>query len=131
MPRRKGSVVYSDEAIIKAITLNRGLITRAAKTLGCTDVLIYQRRKLNPAIQQAIEAARESMLDTAEFKLGEALDKGEAWAICFTLKTIGKNRGYVERQEQTGKDGGAIETKIDLSGLTDAQLAIIASNLKE
>jgi hypothetical protein len=29
----------------------------------------------------------------------------EAWAVCFTLKTIGKGRGYVERNEVTGANG--------------------------
>ena len=34
---------------------------------------------------------------------------GEPWAIQMTLKTIGKSRGYVERQEVTGADSSPIE----------------------
>jgi hypothetical protein len=29
--------------------------------------------------------------------------------LCFALKTLGKNRGYVERQEITGKEGGPVQ----------------------
>ena len=49
--------------------------------------------------------------------LKESLDKlngqeGNITAIIFTLKTLGKSRGYVERQEVTGAEGKPVETKI-------------------
>jgi hypothetical protein len=34
---------------------------------------------------------------------------GEPWAVAMVLKTIGKSRGYVERQEVTGADGGKVQ----------------------
>lgn len=34
------------------------------------------------------------MLDHAESSLQKAVLKGEAWAVCFFLKTQGKSRGY-------------------------------------
>jgi hypothetical protein len=37
---------------------------------------------------------------------------GDTGAITFTLKTLGKSRGYVERQEITGKDGEAFGIEI-------------------
>jgi hypothetical protein len=49
------------------------------------------------------------MKDNAESALYSAVLGGEAWAVCFYLKTQAKDRGYVERQEMTGKDGGAIQ----------------------
>jgi hypothetical protein len=35
----------------------------------------------------------------AEAKLMQAVDKGEQWAITMILRTLGRERGYVERQE--------------------------------
>jgi hypothetical protein len=48
------------------------------------------------------------MVDIAELKLRQQVQDGEAWAVKYILSTKGKSRGYVERQEVTGKDGGAI-----------------------
>ena len=44
---------------------------------------------------------------------------GEPWAVAMVLKTIGKHRGYVERQEVTGADGGSITVKWDESENND------------
>lgn len=60
------------------------------------------------ACGEAKAHGKERMLDLAESRLGSAVDKGEAWAICFYLKTQGKQRGYVERQEVTGADGAPV-----------------------
>ena len=37
----------------------------------------------------------------------------------FELRIRGKKRGYVERTESTGEDGGAIQQSTDFSALTD------------
>jgi hypothetical protein len=37
------------------------------------------------------------LLDEAESQLGAAVRRGEGWAVCFLLKTRGRERGYVER----------------------------------
>ena len=54
------------------------------------------------------------------------LEAGDAWAICFYLKTQGKNREYVERQEVTGKCGDPIQQqtshKLDLNKLNVREL---------
>jgi hypothetical protein len=39
---------------------------------------------------------------TAEARLGEAVARGEPWAVTFALKTVGKDRGYVEKVEHGG-----------------------------
>jgi hypothetical protein len=39
------------------------------------------------------------MIDNVESVLYSKALAGEAWAVCFFLKTQAKHRGYVERQE--------------------------------
>jgi len=70
---------------------------------------IYKRMELEPEIGAVIAAERERRIDIAETALDRAVIEGEAWAVCFTLKCIAKDRGYVERQEISGVDGNAIQ----------------------
>ena len=100
---------YTVEQIIAALKDSKGLIYLAARRLGCHHSTVVRYADKYPKIRETINACRETRIDVAESKLDEAVERGEAWAVCFTLKTIGKPRGYVERQELTGKDGGPVE----------------------
>ena len=98
--------------MLDAIKKNGGAVYLAARELGCAPNTIYNRMKKTPALKQAVEDARGEVVDYAEQKLRLAILNGEPWAIAMALKTIGKSRGYVERQEVTGADGKPVETKI-------------------
>jgi hypothetical protein len=78
----------------------------------------------HPDLQAIVHEERDGVIDVAEGALQRAVLNGEAWAVSFTLKTIGKTRGYVERVEQeiTGKDGGPLEVTHDISPETAAVL---------
>ena len=103
----------TDKRMLDAIKKNGGAVYLAARELGCAPNTIYNRMEKVPAMKQAVEDARGEVVDYAEQKLRLAVLNGEPWAIGMTLKTIGKHRGYVERQEVTGADGGAVIVKWD------------------
>lgn len=105
---------YTNEQIVSALNQTNGMVYIAARRLGCSPQTIYTRADKNKSIRQAIEDARGEVIDAAELKLKQAVMNGEAWAVAFTLKTIGRNRGYVERQEMTGADGGPVITKVEI-----------------
>ena len=86
----------------------KGNVAAIARALGTSRGTVWNRIQASPALQTLLSDARETMLDNAESALYRAVLGGEAWAVCFFLKTQGKRRGYVERQEVTGADGGAI-----------------------
>jgi len=90
---------YKTDEIINAIEATNGMVYLAAKKLGCTPQTIYNRARKTNSIRQAIDNARAIMLDFAEQKLRQSIINGDPWAVQFILKTLGKNRGYVERQE--------------------------------
>ena len=52
-----------------------------------------------PDLKDVLVEAREGALDLAESKLIKLIKEGNLTAIIFFLKTQGKHRGYVERQE--------------------------------
>ncbi len=99
---------YTDAQIEKAIRKAGGMVSVAARALGCDTKTIYNRMDAVPAIKRAVDDARDDMLDRAESKLLDQIEDGNITAIICALKTVGKARGYVERQEVTGADGAPL-----------------------
>ena len=108
--RPDGTKGVSDAEIIRAITDECGNLTAAAARLGISRPTIYERKEKNPEIQAALDNARESTLDDVEHVLHQKAKDGEAWAVCFFLKTQGKRRGYVESANValTGAEGAPL-----------------------
>lgn len=80
--------------------------------------------------QTALDAAAEiddEIKDIAEGKVIMAIRAGDMQTIRWYLELKAKDRGYVRRVENTGKDGGPVETlqKLDLSKLSDEELEIM------
>lgn len=91
---------FTNEQIITALKETMGLVYLAAKRLGCNPSTIFNRANKFPTIRQVIDDERGHIIDEAELKLHNAILKEEPWAIQLALRTLGRNRGYVERQEQ-------------------------------
>ena len=102
----------TDKRMLDAIKKNGGAVYLAARELGCAPNTIYNRMEKSPTLKRAVEDARGEVVDYAEQKLRLAILNGEPWAIAMALKTIGKHRGYVERQEVTGAEGSHIVVRL-------------------
>lgn len=103
---------FTKEQVIQALQNSGGMVYMAARALKCNPLTIYNYRDRHPEVREAIDNARGELLDTAELALKRAVLNGEAWAVCFALKTVGKGRGYIERQEFTGANGDPIRIEI-------------------
>ena len=90
---------HSAEQVIEAIIEAHGILTVAAQKLGVNRMTVYNYCQRYPTIQKALDDEREKWIDLAEGQLIRAVNKGSIPAIMFFLKTVGRNRGYVERQE--------------------------------
>ena len=101
------------ERIIECLRETNGLVSLAAKRVPCAISTINERRKRVQAVQRVIDECREELVDLGELALRAAIIRGEPWAVGFALKTLGKSRGYVERQEVTGADAGPIVVSWD------------------
>lgn len=85
--------------VMEALRRTHGLVAPAAELLGVSRGSLYRaidRYKLKDYQRQLRE---EVIGDIAELKLFEAIQAGKPWAVTFYLKTLGRWRGYVERQE--------------------------------
>ena len=116
-----GKEAYTVAQVIDALRATKGMKGPAARKLGCTWNTVDNYAKRHPTIAAAIAEEREMMLDIGELSLARAVQNGEAWAVCFLLKTQGKSRGYVERQEITGGDGGPVEVATEKREKSTAQ----------
>jgi hypothetical protein len=108
----------------QALRDKKGFITHAAKQLGISRVHLHRLINTHPTVKEALEDAKEDMKDFAESKIFQGINEGNTTLIIFYAKCQMKDRGYVERQEITGADGGAVE--VDFTKLTDEQLERLA-----
>jgi hypothetical protein len=81
------------------------------KAIGIERNTYYCWMREDEKFREQVEAMEESDIDAAETALKRQILDGNTTAIIFYLKTKGKSRGYVERQEVTGKDGLEIVIK--------------------
>src|SRR5215471_4514603 len=91
--------------MVTALQEAKGMSFLAAKRLGCSHETVARYCRKHPAVQAAKDAERGVMVDEGELRLWAAVRAGHPWAIAFCLRTLGRNRGYIERVEQTGADG--------------------------
>lgn len=119
---------YSNEAMIQALIETKGMVYLAAEKLGCEADTIYNRAKVEPKVAKKLKHESGKVNDTAELKLFTAIMNGEAWAIMFRLRTVGKDRGYIDRTEHLhgGDPNNPTPIKNEhtvinrIAGLTDA-----------
>lgn len=80
-----------------------------AQSFGVDRTTVFRWCREDPAFEEAVKGARciarESYIDNAERTIVKAVNDGDVTAAIFTLKTLGKNRGYTERNEVTGAGG--------------------------
>jgi len=103
---------FTTDQIIEALRQTHGLISKAAEKLGCSPRTIYDRKRGSEAIQQAIDECRDEIIDHAELALRSAVLDRQPWAVALVLRTIGRKRGYVERQEISGPEGKELVVNI-------------------
>jgi 20S proteasome alpha/beta subunit len=86
-------------------------VSATCKAIGIERPTFYNWLKDDVDFRLKVENAEEGDIDMAESALKKQILGGNITAIIFYLKTKGKSRGYVERQEITGKDGVDIVIK--------------------
>lgn len=117
--KRKQISVADMEAALKQTS---GNVSAAARGLGVGRATLYRRIAESPGLQEVLADAREELVDLAETMLRRNVMDGNMQAIMFALRTLGKNRGYVERTVTTTEN-----LAVDMSALTDGQLERVAN----
>lgn len=87
-------------------------VSAAADALGISRATIYARRRTCEEVAEAILEAREILVDKAEKGLEQLVDEGDFRAIQFTLRTLGRDRGYVERGDPLGLTDDRLDAEL-------------------
>lgn len=122
---------FTEEQVAMALRATRGLKSHAARRLKCDPSTITHYFAEFPGLQKVCKEIIDETLDLAESKLWEGVKEGDKTSIIFTLKTLGKHRGYSERYEVTGADGAPIksevkhETTVNFDGFSKAFIALL------
>jgi hypothetical protein len=105
------------DAMIQALTASLGNVSEACEKMGLSRTIHYEWLKDDPEYSAAVASLKNVALDFAESQLKKLMEGAERQAlthdgevvtikdapntsaIIFYLKTQGKQRGYIERQE--------------------------------
>ena len=88
-----------------------GNVSKACKAANISRQTFYDWMKDSDFAGQ-VDAVREGLLDFAEHQLLSNIRDGKTAEILFYLKTKGKKRGYIERQEVDTIGDKMFEVKI-------------------
>lgn len=97
-PKKVNNGSLTDEEIKEALFKNAGHQGKAAASLKYSRNYICERINESEYLKRAYDDIREYAIDDAESSLRDLILAKEFNAVCFFLKTIGKNRGYTENK---------------------------------
>lgn len=102
----------SKKKVIAAIENSGGIVSNIARNADVSRTAIYKFLKKYPDLVDLIQEEKDQVSDMAENQLIVAIQNGEPWGVKYWLSTQVKSR-FSYRLENTGKDGGPIETRTE------------------
>lgn len=116
--RPKYAPTEADRNTVRYMSISGIPHTRIAECLGEDGIDTHTLRK---HFRRELDVGKDSMIAKAIAKLAEAIERGDAWSICFLLKCKG---GWQEKSavEVTGSNGGPVQ----LQAMRDAMLTAVA-----
>ena len=107
------------ESILKALEQSLGIVTVACKKANIPRSTFYKWLNEDIEFAKKVKDIENIALDFAESQLHKQIGDGIPSSTMFYLKTKGKSRGYVERQEITGADGMPSNFQIEIIDKTE------------
>ena len=107
------------ESLLKSLEQSLGVVTVACKKADIPRSTYYKWLNNDEAFAKQVRDIENVALDFAESQLHTQIGDGNTSATIFYLKTKGKKRGYIERQEITGADGMPTNFQIEIIDKTE------------
>ncbi len=108
MTKKPNKTDINKKKMLAALEKSLGVVTLACKSANLDRSQFYVWLKEDEEFAEAVEDMNDIALDFAESSLHKQIQSGVPASTIFYLKTRGKKRGYIERQEITGADGESL-----------------------
>jgi len=105
------------EAILQALENSLGVVTVACKQANIPRSTYYKWLKEDKEFADQVKEIENIALDFAESQLHSQIKDGSTPATIFYLKTKGKKRGYVEKQELDLTSAQPVKIKVNIDGI--------------
>ena len=103
---------YKAQDFIERIPGSGGIISTIAKRVGCSWHTAKKYCTEYATVAQAYVDECEGITDLAESTVLKAIRDGDVSAAKWYLTTKAKDRGYAERREISGPDGGPVDVEL-------------------
>lgn len=97
------------KAMLESLEKSLGVVTTACKAASVTRSTHYEWYASDPDYKKAVDDIADVALDFAESQLHKQIKDGEVSSTIFYLKTKGKKRGYIEKQEMDLNHSGGVQ----------------------
>jgi len=97
--RKTEHTEHNKKQYLEALEKSLGVKTTACKITGVGRTTVYDWIKDDEEFRKAVDEIEQVALDFVESKLFEQIRGNNTPSTIFYLKTKGKKRGYVERQQ--------------------------------
>lgn len=98
--------------MLDALEKSLGVVTAACKAVGIGRTTHYLWMQEDAEYKAAVDGLSDVALDFAESQLHKQIKDGNSTATIFFLKTKGKKRGYIERQEVEVASGKMFQIEV-------------------
>ena len=92
---------HTKKELLSALQSSLGVVSTACEKLGISRTTYYKYYNEDKSFKERVDNISEATIDFAESKLFELIKSGNVTATIFFLKTKGKNRGYIEKQDSS------------------------------
>jgi ACT domain-containing protein len=87
------------EQLLEALVKSLGIVSTACLNVGVSRTTYYKYYNEGGQFKDQVDDINNIAIDFAESKLFDLIKEGNITAVIFYLKTKGKKRGYIEKQE--------------------------------
>jgi len=121
-----GTKRYTAEQFIKAIDGTGGVISAIAAAVGCDWHTAKKYINGYATIKQAYDNERNKITDKARHNIIKAIGSGDLQMSKWWLQVMDEEFRPATKHEHSGRDGGPIETKTNVTGIDAGVAEVVA-----